>query len=76
MQKQAAFHRLDRVHEEFEAAKFSLAQTLRELNSDPNVFHIGKVQRVTLGQLRSCAGNLEITYLVRLFAEFEGILRD
>lgn len=76
MQQQEAFRRLNLVRDEFDAARFSLAQTLRDLDSDPNVYHAGKRQQVTHGQLQTCAENLQITYLVRLFAEFEAILRD
>ena len=76
MQRTEAFRRLDMVRDEFDAAKFALAQTLRALDANPNVFHAGKLQQVTHGQLQACAENLQITYLVRLFAEFEAILRD
>ena len=76
MKPNEAFNKLGDVREEFFAAKFSLVETLRAYNADAEVHHAGNQQHVTLGHLQVCSDNLQITYVLRLFAEFEGILRD
>jgi hypothetical protein len=76
MNRNEAYRRLGDVREEYRAAIFSLSETLRACNSNPATHHAGHRQHVSLGNLQSCFRNLQITYVVRLFAEFEAILRD
>ena len=76
MNLQEAFDKLDGVGDEFSAATFSLGHTLRTFESDPGLSQAGAPEKLTLHHVQVCGANLEITYLVRLFAEFEGILRD
>jgi hypothetical protein len=76
MIQQDAYRKLAAVRDEYHAARFSLAETLGTVNVNPETHHASKQQRVTFGQLELCVKNLQITYLARLFAEFEGVLRD
>jgi hypothetical protein len=76
MNLQEAYRKLDEVRDEFHAARFALGQTIRVFDDDPLVHHTGLQHQITMHHLDSCAENLQITYLLRLFAEFEGILRD
>lgn len=65
------------MRDEFHAARFSLQETLR-------TYYVGTVaakegpsrEQITFAQLELCARHLHVTYLLRLFAEFEGVLRD
>lgn len=76
MTSQEAFRKLDDVREEFQTAGFALRQTLRAFDRDHAVRQSGLNEQVTLHHLKTCLQNIEVTYLVRLFAEFEDILRD
>jgi hypothetical protein len=76
MTHQEAYRRFDEVRDEYHAARFALRRGLQVFQNDPAVFEVGSRDQVTLHHLESCIGNLQITYLVRLFAEFEAILRD
>lgn len=76
MNRREAFERLDEVREEYSAAAFSVRRAIERFDADASPGHPAAVKQVTLHDLQTCDGNLEITYLLRLFAEFEGILRD
>jgi hypothetical protein len=70
-----AFDKLRSIQDELEAARFSISRTLREVYSDATTLaETDYVLRPS--QIRDCAVNLDVTYLLRLFAEYEGILRD
>lgn len=76
MTQQEAFYKLDSVRDEFQAARFALSQILIFYAAEAQTYKSGLQQHVTLHHLDACSENLEITYLVRLFAEFEDNLRD
>jgi hypothetical protein len=76
MNRKEAFERLDDVREEYSAAAFSIGRTLRHFDDDSSMRQSGPLERITLHSLEKCDRNLEITSLLRLFAEFEGVLRD
>ena len=66
---------LDRVTEELEAARFAIVQTMRAVEADAVWTRLAEHARVDRGGLDRCRINLEATFLLRLFAEFEGVLR-
>jgi len=72
----AAFRILARVRDELDAGRFALSATLGGLTRDGEARVAASKAGVTEGELRRCARNLEITFILRFFAEFEGILRD
>ena len=68
-----AVRALKATDDEFEATLAALLYVLREwspLHSAPEFMN------QSLGQVRRARLNLERTYLIRLFARFEGLLRD
>jgi hypothetical protein len=75
MKQGEAFQRIRSVRDEFLAARFALSRAIRQVESDANLLR--EVDEPLAPQhVRNCAENLEITYLLRLFANFEGVLRD
>jgi len=76
MTRAEAFNRLRRVRDEFDAGRFALEHILGQWNSDPSVAIAAQSTGVTAAELRRCARSLELTFVLRLFAEFETILRD
>src|ERR1017187_9993792 len=76
MTRQTAFDMLRRTHDELEAGRFALSRVLADLKNNPNLFIAAQTVGVTATELKSCALNLEITFVLRLFAEFEAVLRD
>jgi len=69
-----AFSRLDTVQDELEAARFALNLLQRALAQGEGV--LAADSSIRPSHVRNCAKNLETTYLLRLFAEFEAVLRD
>ena len=69
----AGFERLRRVEREYLAARAALSYAEREWAS---IRHRDEWSGRTLGQVAEALFRLEATYLIRLFAEFEAILRD
>jgi hypothetical protein len=67
---------LDRVSEEMEAARFAIIQTIGAVDREATWARLAEQARVGRGELLRCRANLETTFLLRLFAEFEAILRD
>lgn len=65
--------RLGDVRDEFEAARSALALTVRQW---PVVHREAEVARQTLVAFERAQQNAEATYVVRLFAEFEAVLRN
>ena len=76
MRKWETFHALGSVGSEFEAGRFALSQTLRALEADGDVVQAAAGEDVAQGDVWRCRANMQITYVIRLFAEFEGILLD
>ena len=75
MTRQEAFQRIERANAEFEAARFAVAEVWRKSRVDPTLLR-SAASNVRPSHLRDCAGHLELTYLLRLFTEFERILRS
>src|SRR5205809_1040402 len=74
MTHQEAYRKLDEVRDEFDAVRLTLAHALHGYQNKTDLWrNLGKV---TLHDLEVSVDNLPITYFLRLFAEFEGILRD
>jgi len=71
-----AFDRFDRASAELDATRFAIAHVVARWTEDPRVFATVREARVTLSELRRAAENLEMTFVLRLFSEFEGVLRD
>ncbi len=77
MLRETAYGLLRRVGDEHRAARFGLAQTLRALDDAvPQVVQAAAEIRLNPEDIRRCSRFLEITYVLRLFAEFEGVLLD
>lgn len=72
MERSDAYRRLARVRDEFDAARFALAHVLGLLGSGD----ITQPMQVTRSHVRLCSRHLEITYVLRLYAEYEGVLMD
>ena len=75
MTRREAFEYLKSVQNEFTAARFSVAATHRVAQIDPTSLS-ADANSVKPSHLRDCLANLEMTYVLRLFAEFEYVLRD
>src|SRR5437867_301522 len=73
MTRADAFNALRDVDQELYAARFALARIIRVVE-DGQALH--PAPEVRLSEFRRCEANLEATYAIRLFAEFERILRD
>ncbi len=73
MERSDAYRRLARVRDEFEAARLALAYTLAQMQAG---VPINGPQNMALPEMRLSARHLEVTYLLRLYAEYEGILMD
>jgi hypothetical protein len=71
-----AFRQFDEVRDEYRGAGFALRHILRGYQNYPALNEAGSHAQVTLHHLEACEGNLQVTYFVRLFAEFETVLRD
>ena len=76
MTLQEAYRTLDEVRDQYHAARFALGHTLQEYDKYSAVYEVGFRSQVTVHHIESCVRDLQITYLIRLFAEFEGILRN
>jgi len=76
MNRSHAFNLLRRVRGELEAGRFALAEVLRASKANLDFLQAAHQSRVSPAELRRCADNLEITFTLRLFAEFEAVVRD
>lgn len=74
MKRADAFERITSVLYEFEATHFSVARTLSEASVDANI--IPAQSRFRPFHLRNASVNLEVTYALRIFAEFEAALQN
>lgn len=75
MTRDHAFNLLKGVRDERNAGRVAIAQTLKEI--DANIAFLQAITQAGVGksELQRCARNIEITYVLRLFSEFEAILR-
>lgn len=76
MERRAAFDALSRVEDEYEAVRFSLSRTLQALRQDSSTLQAGLAANLSRAELRRAASNVERTYIIRLFAEFEWAIVD
>lgn len=76
MTRSAAYDMLARVRDEMGAARFALSVVLRDWHLHLAVAPARGGQALSIGDLHRCRDNLEITYILRLFATWEAILRD
>ena len=76
MKRRAAYDSLARVRNELEVARFALSTIAREWQRHISTAADQGGRRLTISDLRHCLENLELTYIVRLVATFEGVLRD
>jgi hypothetical protein len=70
-----AFNRIRDVRDEYRSTVFALSHTLISIESDSSLLNT-LTEPLAPQQLRNSAKNVEMTYLLRLFATFEGTLRD
>jgi hypothetical protein len=70
-----AFENLRAVQNELEAAKFAVGFAIAALQSGQALPSQGP-GTFKPSHLRDCVRNLELTYILRLFAEFEAVLRQ
>lgn len=73
MRLQEAFRWIDDVSDEYDAARAALALTVRRTREAPSDRELDAIRPAHLVR---ALRNLEATYIVRLFAEFEAVLRD
>lgn len=66
------FELLQAIEEEFGASRHALAQLTAGVESDPTILHRSTVRPE---HIRRSLENVERTYFLRMFAEFEDILR-
>lgn len=76
MTRSHAFELLRRVRGELDATRFALTEILRSAAQNLAVLQAASHSGVSEGELRRSASNLEVTFILRLFAEFEAVLRD
>jgi hypothetical protein len=72
----AAFDSMTRVRQDFDGASFAIDRTLALWNLNPSISDKAMELHLAEFALRRSAANLEVTFVLRLFAEFEGILRN
>jgi hypothetical protein len=76
MQRSAAYDVLVRVQDELEAARFAVSAVLRDWHVHTSAARARAAGALTTEHLRRCRDHLEITYVLRLFAAWEAVLRD
>ena len=76
MTRWEAFELIRRARNEFDAARFALTHVSSELNRSPELYRKAERAKVTVSELKRCSNNIQITFIIRLFSEFEAILRD
>lgn len=75
MTREYAFNMLRRIHDELDSARFSISHVLAIWNSPPTLSIMVRSGH-TRNQLLRCSANLEMTFILRLFSQFEATLRD
>src|SRR6185437_4681459 len=76
MTQQEAHHRLRRVRDELLAARYALGRAEAKWDVEAGKAAAGFRGEVTVDEIRRTAESLDRTFVMRLFAEFEGILLD
>jgi hypothetical protein len=77
MDRNDGYNLLQAVRDEYNAAKFSVTITIRGVESAHTFFCApGTGIGISPRELHQCARNLEVTYVLRLYTEFERIMRD
>lgn len=76
MNRRRGYDLLERVRDELDAGQFALRRVLSKWDDDADLAIAAQKRYVTETQIRRCADNLELTFVLRLFSEFEAILRD
>jgi hypothetical protein len=74
--QQQSFERLKRIRIELDAARYALARAEAKWDIEAATAAANFRGEVTLNELRRAKGNLDRTFFLTLFAEFEGILLD
>lgn len=75
MNQQEAFRWIHGVSDEYDASRAALALAVRRTREAPSD-RDHELDTIEPAHLARAANNLEATYVVRLFAEFEAVLRD
>jgi HAMP domain-containing protein len=71
-----AFGELRRIRDEFAAGQWALKYLQSIWDTDSDVAINAIRDKVTATEIQRCRKNLEITFVIRLFSEFEAILRE
>lgn len=76
MTQQAAHNRLRRVRDELQAARYALGRAEARWDVEAGTVTAGFRGEVTIDEVKRASDNLERTFVMRLFSEFEGVLLD
>jgi hypothetical protein len=76
MTRSTAYEALARVRDELESARFALSTIARAWHEHLAAAPTPGGRNLSLADIRRCLDNLELTYVLRLFATFEAILRE
>lgn len=76
MTQRETHSRLRRVRDELQAARYALGRAEAKWNAEAGTAAAEFRGKVTLDEIRRAADNLDRTFVMRLFSEFEGILLD
>jgi hypothetical protein len=76
MTRSAAYNMLARVRDELEAARYALSTIARTWDEHLTAAPAPGGRSLSAGDVRRCLENLELTYILRLFAAYEALLRD
>jgi hypothetical protein len=73
MSREEVFGRMRSVWHEYRAAAVAVTALGARAPADPGLL---RREGIEPGTIAACLGNLEPTYVIRLYAEFEAALRD
>jgi hypothetical protein len=76
MGRSEVHNRLQRVRDELQAARYALGRAEAKWDAETGTSTAVFRGTVTLDEIRRAADNLERTFVMRLFSEFEGVLLD
>jgi hypothetical protein len=76
MTRDETYNRLRRVRDELQATRYALGRAEAKWDTEAGRAPAKFRGEVTLDEIRRAAANLERTFVMRLFAEFEGVLLD
>ncbi len=76
MTQAQVFHSLRRLRDELEAGKFAAAHVVWAWDGDPTLSIAATKVDVTRAEVQRFSNNLEFTFIIRLFSEFEAVLRE